>query len=219
MAADYIPSADADFDVWQRNFYSYINSHLDELGITQGEMVPLINTQESWQAEYNGHITAQAAASGARQAKDTAREHLEAITRQFVRRVQTLRAVTDSVRAQLRITIPSERTSSTPPQTRPVASIDTGQRLRHTINFVDETTPASRARPDGATGCEIWVKVGEAPAGPSEVTYLGTDTRTPYMIEYDEADAGKKAHYMLRWINSKGETGPWSQTVNATITA
>lgn len=26
------------------------------------------------------------------------------------------------------------------------------------------------------------------------------------------------AHYMLRWVNTKGEQGPWSQTVSATIT-
>ncbi len=38
------------------------------------------------------------------------------------------------------------------------------------------------------------------------------------VAEYDETEAGKKAHYMLRWINKKGETGPWSQTVSATIT-
>jgi hypothetical protein len=67
-------------------------------------------------------------------------------------------------------------------------------------------------------GCEIWNKVGEAPIGPSQVNYLGTYTRTPYMVECDEQDAGKTAYYMLRWINSRVETGPRSQTVSASIT-
>jgi hypothetical protein len=116
------------------------------------------------------------------------------------------------------INVPRDRIDTGEPQTRPVASINTDQRLRHTINFVDETTPTTRSRPDGVKGCEIWNKVGEAPTGPSQLTYVATDTRTPYVIEYDETDGGKTAYYMLRWINSKGETGPWSQTVNATIT-
>ena len=32
-------------------------------------------------------------------------------------------------------------------------------------------------------------------------------------------DANKVAHYMLRWVNTRGEKGPWSETVSATIGA
>jgi hypothetical protein len=85
--------------------------------------------------------------------------------------------------------------------------------------FTDETTPNSKAKPDGVMGCEIWVKVGDpAPTDPEQLQFLGTDTRTPYVAEYSGEDAGKVAHYMLRWVNTKGEQGPWSQTVSATIT-
>jgi hypothetical protein len=45
------------------------------------------------------------------------------------------------------------------------------------------------------------------------------DTATPYVVEYTSADAGKTASYMLRWVNTRDEKGPWSQTVSATITA
>lgn len=34
-----------------------------------------------------------------------------------------------------------------------------------------------------------------------------------------ELNSAKTGHYMLRWINSEGETGHWSQTVGATIGA
>ena len=105
------------------------------------------------------------------------------------------------------------------PGTRPVASMDTSQRLRHTVNFTDELTPNSRAKPEGTMGCEIWVKVGDpAPTDPGQLRFLATDTRTPYVAEYGGEDAGKVAHYMLRWVNTKGAQGPWSQTVSATIT-
>jgi hypothetical protein len=81
-------------------------------------------------------------------------------------------------------------------------------------------TPTSRAKPGGALGCEIWVKVdGPPPTDPSELKYLATDTRSPYLAEYDGAQAAKIAYYMLRWASTRGEQGPWSQTVSATITA
>jgi hypothetical protein len=31
------------------------------------------------------------------------------------------------------------------------------------------------------------------------------------------ADAGKNAHYLVRWITSRGDAGPWSETASATI--
>ncbi len=45
------------------------------------------------------------------------------------------------------------------------------------------------------------------------------DTRAPYTRDYAGAQGGKPAHYMLRWVNSRGETGPWSETATATIGA
>src|SRR6266536_7259 len=84
---------------------------------------------------------------------------------------------------------PSSMTISAPAQRRarrrvhrlrnPSRPVDTSQRLRHTIQFVDESTPTSRAKPDGVAGCEVWVKVGDpAPADAGALKYLATDTRT-----------------------------------------
>ncbi len=49
----------------------------------------------------------------------------------------------------------------------------------------------------------------------------GFDARrtTPYVAAFDGTDANKVAHYMLRWENTRGETGPWSETASATIGA
>jgi hypothetical protein len=103
--------------------------------------------------------------------------------------------------------------------TRPVGMVSTAQRLRHEIRFVDEATPTRKAKPDGVMGCEIWVKVGTTPpADPAECTFLALDTASPYTAEYPGADAGKTAYYLLRWVTTRGEKGPWSETVAATIT-
>ncbi len=71
-------------------------------------------------------------------------------------------------------------------------------------------------------GCEIWVKVtavGEpVPTSADQLSFVTLDTASPYIVEYDGADGGKTAHYMLRWVKSSGDKGPWSETVSATIT-
>jgi hypothetical protein len=80
-------------------------------------------------------------------------------------------------------------------------------------------TPTRKAKPAGVMGAEIWVKIGPPQVDPSELTFLAVDTRTPPTTDFDGADGGKQAHYMLRWVNTRGETGPWSETATATIGA
>ena len=58
-----------------------------------------------------------------------------------------------------------------------------------------------------------------APVNPGELTFLATDTRTPYTADYPGTDANKIARFMLRWVNTRGEEEPWSETASATIGA
>lgn len=220
-SSDYIPSADADFSAWLNNFIKYANANLAALGLVAADLTPLQTASTDWDTAYAANIATQAAAKGARETKDAARNDAETLTRPLVQRLQASGAVNDAHRQSLGMNVRStKRTAVGEPTSRPVATVDTSQRLQHTISFMDEGTPSSRAKPDGVSGCEVWVKVGNvAPTDPSELTYLATDTKTPYTAVYDGADGGKTAYYMLRWVNSRGERGPWSQTVAATITA
>lgn len=105
------------------------------------------------------------------------------------------------------------------PTTAPTAMIEQTNRLQHTIHFANSTTPTSKAKPAGVRGCQIWVKIGTAPpVSASDLQDLATDTRTPYVAGFDQVDAIKTADDWLRWENTKGETGPWSAVMSATIT-
>lgn len=224
MAKDYIPGSDNDFQAWSANFVTYAGAHLAELGIRLPDIAPIAAARTDFDAKMSANVTAQQASQSARQAKDASRDTLESAIRQLVRQLQASGDVDDSERAALGITIPDTvRTRAAGGiDTRPIGMVDTSQRLRHEIRFVDEATPTRRAKPAGVMGCEIWVKVaaqGEAPpADPDELSFVAMDTASPYIVEYDGADGGKTAHYMLRWVKSGGEKGPWSETVSATIT-
>ncbi len=219
--ADYIPSGDAPFDAWQINFVTYVNANLANLGLVAADVVSLNATAATWTADYPNHITAQASAQSARQAKDGARDGLEGAVRPLVRQLQASGQVDDAERAAMGITVPDDlATPAGPPATRPVVAVDTSQRLQHTIRFADEATPTRIAKPAGVMGAEIWVKVGDpAPVDPGELSFLTLDTRTPHVAAYAGADGGQTAHYMLRWVSTTGEKGPWSETASATIAA
>jgi len=222
MAGNYIPRPDGDFDAWQANFITYASANAAALGLDPlVDIPPLTAAQVTWSSDRAAHTAAQAAAQSARQAKDVARSGLEGVVRPLVARLQSSAAVDDAERQALGITVPDrEPTAVGPPTTRPVVSVDTGQRLQHTIGFADEATPTRKAKPAGVRGAQVWVKIGDpAPVDPSELTFLATDTRTPYVANFDGADANKVAHYMLRWESTRGETGPWSETASATIGA
>jgi hypothetical protein len=216
---DYIPGADPSFDVWQANFISVVNANLAGYGLVAADMTPIVAAQTTWNAALPAHQTAATAAQAAREAKDAARSTLEAAVRAVVRAIQATPTVTDAAKAAAGITVPdSVPTPSGPPTTAPVGKVDTSVRLQHTVHFTDSATPTAKAKPAGVMGCEVWVKVGgPPPVDAPELHFLGLDTRTPYVAEFDGADAGKPAHYMLRWVNKQGEPGPWSATVTATI--
>lgn len=190
MPDDYIPASDSEFNSWQSNLVTYANANLAGLGLVAGDMTPITTAQTAWASSYTAHITAQAAAQSARQLKDANRSAYEA-----------------AIRSPIGV-----------PTSRPVGSADTSQRLRVTVSFVDELTPTNRAKPDGVFGCEVWVKIGgTAPLDLNECTFLALDTRSPFTAQFDGEDGSKTAHFVLRWANSKGEAGPISETISATI--
>ena len=91
-------------------------------------------------------------------------------------------------------------------------------------------------------GCRISTGAWTGPpANPGELTFLLLST--PAVAEFTGPDGGKTAHYMLRWLSTRGEAGPpvldgpprrksavaqrrgltacqgWSETTSATIGA
>ena len=155
-------------------------------------------------------------------AKDDRRGDYDRLIREVVRRVQAHVSVTDAQRAALGITVrDAEPTPAPAPTTRPVVVVDFSKRLRHTLRYADEATPTRRARPRGTIGAEVWVKVSPPgdppPSDPGQLRFLLLSTRAPAVTEFDGAGGGRTAHYMVRWLNTRGAAGPWSETASATI--
>src|SRR5213592_1613755 len=162
------------------------------------------------------HTAAQANARAKRLAKDADRDAGEAVVRS-IRNMCKGGGVTDAQMAALGTPTSSSEAPST--ATVPAVKINTSERLRHTIEWFDNASPDNRRRPRGTMGAEIWNKIdGPPPVDEHECNFVTLDSRSPYMTEYYGSDAGKMAHYMLRWRGRDGSVSAWGETVSATIT-
>jgi hypothetical protein len=218
--SNFIPNSDADFNLWQAALITIVQASATTWGILPADVTALVAQQALWTTAFAKAANKQNRTAADVQAKDDARDAYENTLRKFIAQwLSNNTRVPNSERQRMGITVKTgTRTAAPVPGSSPVATIDFSTRLQHTIHFADEATPRSKAKPDGVHGCEVWAKVGaEAPKDASEFAYLATDTATPYVATFDGADAGKTVWYMLRWVNTRGERGPWSSTFSAMV--
>ena len=219
-----IPRSDSLFDSMWTAFMAYAASNLAALGIAPlgTEWVNLLAAKVDWDARYPAHITGQAMAQSLREAKDGSRDvgetRLEAMiailrANKLVVSNPELEALGLSVYDTIRTPVPR-------PTTRGLLTVDTSQRQQQKISWVDEATPTSTAKPFGVHGMRLYLKVGgPPPVSLSECKYIVTDTKSPYLYEFDPEDLGLEAHWLGEWENTRGEVGPISETVTATVVA
>ena len=102
------------------------------------------------------------------------------------------------------------------PDCWPIGTVRSKSRLALVITYIDSLT-GKKAKPEGVKGCEIWFKIGGTePISISEMTYLKTITKTPFVIDYDGTHGGQKVYFWIRWIDSKNE-GKWGPCISGTI--
>ena len=230
-AADYIPRPDADFDAWAASFMDYAAKHQAALGLRDATLEELHLLQKNWDTDYEAAVAARAAWRAAAAAKQNRRASFVAALRRVAAQLRGTPEVTDAQRAALGLNVADEIASTIgPPPTAPLASVDASQRLQHGLSVSDERTPTRRAKPVGVFGVEL--RVALRPAGQPAPTdldaylFVGVFTRSPATLIYDgtapglpATAGGQTAHYQLRWLNAKGQPGPWGPIVSATVGA
>jgi len=218
--SDFIPHSDAEFNTWQAGVVSNSQANATAWGILAADMTALVASQGVWAAAYAKAVNPNNRLTADVQAKNDARTTYEKNLRHFIGKwLAKNEKVPSAERVRMGIPVYTDTHTAVPaPWSAPVAVVDFSTHLQHGINFVDSQTPTSKAKPEGAHGCEVWVKLGApAPATNADYVYAGLATRTPFTLNFQEADEGKTAWYHLRWVNAKGEPGPWSSTVKAVV--
>lgn len=215
------PDSDPDLDDFQSHYTSKIASDPEVYGHTPDDVARLKAAQATWVHAYAQHKKAQIEAVEGSQQKNLARDSLSTELRASIRKVNALPTVNNALRAALDIPVHAEgRGAVSAPTTRPLGRIVDKGGLRQELHWVDETTPHLRRKPDGVHGCQLWLKIGDTPpVDDSTCRLASTDTATPYLYEFEPEDAGKTAHWLLRWVSTRGEVGPFGAVLSWKINA
>lgn len=223
---DYIPDSDAAFQQWLANFVAQLEAQAGALPALAADLPALQAVRDAVDARMVAHREARAAAQAAQAAKDLAVRQAVRRARAAARRLQADPAATDSLRRSFGLTVPDRtRTPVAAPQSPPHVMFQAAERFRHTLRLLDGTGGlVRRGKPRGALGCEVWLRIeppagtgATGPAAAGEFSLLGITTNGRFEQVFKDPVGGWTAHYRARWFSRRGEKGPWSETISATI--
>jgi hypothetical protein len=216
---DFIPTKDSDFHQWVSNFFTIIVQILTRLGIPQAALTAVDTLRLTWNSKYAIAEAPTTRTKAAVREKNVARRSLEKALRAFIKEYLTYNSkMTDGDRDNLRLPIhKTTRTPSPDPKTKPGLRIDSSV-IRQLIIFFRDEDSDSRAKPEGVHGVELrWAILDAFPASIDALIHSAFDTKSPFTLIFDESDRGKMVFFCLRWENTRGVKGPWSEIVMAII--
>lgn len=210
------PSAEASLNLYFQAAVPYLIANATRLGVSTANQSAITSHLTLWNTAYPASQNSNTKTKSIVEKKDIAKENLMTTLRSIYADIPAS-ALTVEDRNTLNIAERSTtRTPAPVPTTKPIAQVDTSKRLEHTVSFTDEN--GSAGKPAGVHGCQIWFKIGEPAIDPSELSYMATDTASSHTYRFAGEVAGKNVYYWLRWENTRGERGPWSDVVMATVT-
>jgi hypothetical protein len=215
----YIPRTEADFNTWVNVLIAYMVTNSGKFNFPPDALTKLQLLLATWNTKYATATTPKTRTKTTVQEKDQARKELESFVRQTVREYLTNNhLVTDADRNNMGLPIYKTTRTHIPASTGyPDYWVDSSIIRRLAINFRDKNSK-TKGKPAGMHGVEIrWAILDTPPATIEELLHSGFDTRTPFVINFDENQRGKAVYFCLGWENNTGEKGPWSEIIKAII--
>ncbi len=212
------PSSETGFDSFINAAVPHLVSNGARFGINTARRTALTNAAAVWAVAYAKTTDRATRNKNDVSDKNVAKEDLKRLVRETCRALPAS-VLTPTDRNMLNLRLRDRATPTPVPQSFPFLRVDVGIGLQHTLHYRD-SEGLSRAKPKGVLQCEIWHYIspdGMPPARQEDYRYLTVSRTTPCLAHYDGADVGKTVFYVLRWLNTRNEPGPWSRVVMATI--
>jgi hypothetical protein len=218
--SDFIPTKDKDFLQWVINCLAALFKIIDRIGFPEAVYQALAALRNTFVEKFNAAEAPETRTKITITSKTKARKALEKALRQAIGEyINRNHLVTDEDREAMGL--PLHKTGRTPSPvatTYPDYDIDSSTIRQLTVNFYDQGQKTSKAKPAGQHGAEIkWGIRDTPPASINDLTNSAFDTRTPFTLEFDETQRGSTVYFCLRWENTRGVKGPWSEIVSAII--
>ena len=214
-----IPAKDADFNAWQELVAKVATTNTTAWLLDPDWMKDVLTPlRTKWKTVWAEYETPSKRTSVITSNKRDIRREYEKALMKLVANLRYNTKVTDADRRTIGIHIRDEKPTPVPvPTTFPTLTIDSSISGRLIINY-RETESNSSARPKGINGAEIkWLIADEKPSI-GELTQSRFNTRSPYTLILTDLERTKKVWICARWINTRGEEGPWSTMEDAVVT-
>jgi hypothetical protein len=217
--ADYLPTTHARFFEWQSDFYDRLSEKMNSFQIDESKLKPLTAVKSKYELAHQRASNPDLASRADRLERDEREVEYKAEIRLFVNEnIRYNSRVTDYDKQALMLVVPDRSpTPAAVPATHPVIKVDFSEPSRHTLHIMDESKNG-KAKPAGIKECEIWYKIAdEEPARYDDLHYAGSASKPVFLLTFDVPERGKKVWYNARWVNTRGEKGPWGEFENAFI--
>ncbi|MDR1384857.1 MAG: hypothetical protein LBJ67_13570 [Planctomycetaceae bacterium] len=217
--AHYIPGKDSEFLAWSENFLTQIVNHATAWGIPTDLKQALQTAYDDFYTFYMQSASPTERTAVITEQKNVARKELEKQIRELVGYWLKNPVITDADRIALGL--PIHKTTHTPAPvatTYPDFDIDSSTIRRLTIHFYDQGQKKSKAKPVGQHGAEIRWAILDAPTqNVDDLIHSSFDTHTPFTLDFNGTQRGQTVYFCLRWENTRGEKGPWSEITSAIV--
>lgn len=219
MSAPYIPNKDADCINWVDNFSALITASPTVYGLLAGDAVAIAGVVATFDADYALAINPTTRTSANIAQKDAAKAGCLALCRFYAQTIVRNAGVSDALKVGLGLNLhDATPTPIPPPSTSPILSIVAATPLQLTLRYADQNTPDKRAKPAGVLCMEIFSSVSATViSDPDTLAFYGLATKQPVALDFSSGDVGKTAYTAGRWVNRKGQVGPWSNIVTFTV--
>lgn len=216
---DYLPAREAEFSLWVQNYLLKMDALAVTLGLTAADVAELDVAVTTWTLRYGEFRAGRDATRAAQLSKNTAKVALKAMVRRQVKRLQASPAITDARRAELGVTVPSPvRSPVAPPPETPSLRLYFGDRGRIRLRYgPNPDNENANGLPGGVYGVVIECAEGGMPTSEAGWSHLATRPAGPYVHAVETATP-KAFAYRCRYVNRKGEAGPWSAAMVGTVT-
>ena len=217
MANPYIPNKDSEFNTWANNFSTVLTASPATYGLASTDATTVAAVVTAWNAAYALATGGSTRGPSSIAAKNAARVNAQTVIRPYATQIAANQGVTNPNKVNIGVTVRKVLPTPIPtPTTYPIITVIAGTPGEHTMRFADQNSPALRAKPFGAIGCQIFGKASATPiTDPTQLPYIQTSTKNPVGVPVPSGSKGMVIYYTAVWITRTGLIGPYAAIINS----
>jgi hypothetical protein len=219
MSNDYIPESDGNLLVWSKNLFDVVDAKAKAFGLDPLEYGPILDLVGKYEAALAAALDPNHGSVDI-QAKNDARDEMKGAVRGYVsEHLEHNHLVSDADRKQMGLTVHKDtRTPSPVAEDAPVIEVDSSRIGRLKIYFFVQGSRYRKGKPKGQHCAEmVWIISETPPEKWSDMAHSLVDTNSPFELVFEHDQLGQTIWFAVRWENTRGEKGPWTDMIKATI--